>query len=1020
MEKLSMEDWRGLGNGSEDDEWEEDDSRVGKHGTEGKTREQIAKECLEHDQKHRIGVRSPRPLCVVDALNTQGELLRKGDKFESRAAVSIAEAEYQEANLTRSVHVHSSSLRLQTTCRYQGESSCPCKFTATFSSKSHGWTVIELTPHQRCSDVNAQKGNHPAYSRSQLTQLATGAVDAWSQSRSTNLLSNELVWNSINTHVRRRPDDSFLRRLKADALEALEGNPEEEVANLPAIVNCLNECGHKASFKVVDRAVLVDMLVEVAENQHKADQQRKKKDDKEHNMKEFDKESARQSASERVGDTENHILCVHFTPSTTLRMVNGTTQHIVLVTFVDSARMLNGTGGALVSTVAQDAQHSNLAMTYTISTFLPECKQLWEIHQRQVTTVFPSYYRDFIQVNDWNPGLVACNRRMNIAQLSCSHHRGPNFNSNASAADRVVYHKGLKALTKSKLEEVKTQYSVTGLRYANKNITDEEQYMCCVRSPGLFGATTQSAVEGNNSANITVRKASHITCALKKLVEGEGGRYERSREKAQNHPTDRAFPPRIQKSLEEHVLSKAGEYNVNTSQSSGGWKVAEVVSRKDPADRCISRLNTNHSAPGPLTQGSCGRPHLYGHPDKHNAAHAAAIGVRIQDVTDRRLTTAGWKEMYEVGGDFEVPVWSQALDEHPADNSLSLPPKPSRKVGRPDLKRKKSWSEGRRKSKKAKVDKKRDENSEDELDFLLATKEDFPDKRTSCGPKHLTRTASQVVAWPLPQNADAIERQIASRKRECPYIKIHLGKLPHSLVESFTSKPCDDKGFGMTDESLSRLADVQNDVDPMKYWLDDDAINTYAQIERRIYELKSDREKARLPGSVFFNSYTVTKLLISAKAQAYTNTKRWLKKKLLQAIEEPAIKYCFFPVNVNNTHWRLIVLVLDGNEIWDCESLGGGHNPLAAQRVKLVLQQMGREEGIAQLDVDWQIKFVSHPYLMRQTDPTSCGLIVCCLMRCLCSGMEMKDMSVRVAFDQKDMPQIRSKLRTLLSNFVIK
>mmetsp|Transcript_37445 Transcript_37445/g.69723 ORF Transcript_37445/g.69723 Transcript_37445/m.69723 type:complete len:183 (+) Transcript_37445:1-549(+) len=85
-----------------------------------------------------------------------------------------------------------------------------------------------------------------------------------------------------------------------------------------------------------------------------------------------------------------------------------------------------------------------------------------------------------------------------------------------------------------------------------------------------------------------------------------------------------------------------------------------------------------------------------------------------------------------------------------------------------------------------------------------------------------------------------------------------------------------------------------------------------------------DRDKAlcALPGSTrkpshYFNSFFVSKLL-EGGTYTYKNVKRWSKKFDIFTKEK-----VFFPVNISNTHWTMMVAFIQQKRIVYYDSMGG-------------------------------------------------------------------------------------------------
>jgi len=103
-------------------------------------------------------------------------------------------------------------------------------------------------------------------------------------------------------------------------------------------------------------------------------------------------------------------------------------------------------------------------------------------------------------------------------------------------------------------------------------------------------------------------------------------------------------------------------------------------------------------------------------------------------------------------------------------------------------------------------------------------------------------------------------------------------------------------------------------------WLNDEAINFYMCLlmdrDEKRYEQQNNCTKKR-KSSHYFNSFFLVKLIMNEK-YTYSNVKRWTKK--FDVFQKDKI---FIPVNINNSHWTMIVVFVQKKEIHYYDSMSG-------------------------------------------------------------------------------------------------
>jgi hypothetical protein len=100
-------------------------------------------------------------------------------------------------------------------------------------------------------------------------------------------------------------------------------------------------------------------------------------------------------------------------------------------------------------------------------------------------------------------------------------------------------------------------------------------------------------------------------------------------------------------------------------------------------------------------------------------------------------------------------------------------------------------------------------------------------------------------------------------------------------------------------------------------WLNDEVINFYMCMLKERDDALCAKDPKRV-ASYFFNSFFLDRLLVTDNGYKYANIKRWSKK-----IDVFKLDKIFFPVNLNNTHWTMMVVYMQLKEIHYYDSMSG-------------------------------------------------------------------------------------------------
>ena len=101
-------------------------------------------------------------------------------------------------------------------------------------------------------------------------------------------------------------------------------------------------------------------------------------------------------------------------------------------------------------------------------------------------------------------------------------------------------------------------------------------------------------------------------------------------------------------------------------------------------------------------------------------------------------------------------------------------------------------------------------------------------------------------------------------------------------------------------------------------WLNDEVINFYMLMLKERDELMCDKVATRKP-SHFFSTHFVTKMLgYKVDQYDYPGVKRWTKKLKVFSYDK-----IFFPINIRDTHWTLLVVYVQKRELIYYDSMNG-------------------------------------------------------------------------------------------------
>ena len=121
-------------------------------------------------------------------------------------------------------------------------------------------------------------------------------------------------------------------------------------------------------------------------------------------------------------------------------------------------------------------------------------------------------------------------------------------------------------------------------------------------------------------------------------------------------------------------------------------------------------------------------------------------------------------------------------------------------------------------------------------------------------------------------------------------------------------------------------------------WLNDEVINFYMNMLMERDQRRSDQSAGKVRSSHFFSSFFMVKLLQNGK-YTYANVKRWSKK--FDVFSKDKI---FIPVNINNSHWTLLVVYIQKKEIHYYDSMSGSGRTYTNAAMKVSYSVYGMDE----------------------------------------------------------------------------
>ena len=195
-------------------------------------------------------------------------------------------------------------------------------------------------------------------------------------------------------------------------------------------------------------------------------------------------------------------------------------------------------------------------------------------------------------------------------------------------------------------------------------------------------------------------------------------------------------------------------------------------------------------------------------------------------------------------------------------------------------------------------------------------------------------------------------------------------------------------------------------------WLNDEVVNFYMcllQDRSKQNFTESHRNYSYRPlqmrSSHYFNSFFMAKLLEDG-IYNFSRIKKWTKK--INVFEQERI---FFPLNVGNVHWNLLVVFVQEKKICYYDSKHGDGKRYLEALMQWVedIGQNPNNNNQHKVHVDkknWTLLNVSGDDFPYQTNEFDCGIFVCMFSDFLTDGLPLNELS------ENDMKHYRQKIGT--------
>jgi Ulp1 family protease len=215
-----------------------------------------------------------------------------------------------------------------------------------------------------------------------------------------------------------------------------------------------------------------------------------------------------------------------------------------------------------------------------------------------------------------------------------------------------------------------------------------------------------------------------------------------------------------------------------------------------------------------------------------------------------------------------------------------------------------------------------------------------------------------------------------------------------STIEAVTSGPrntevlIDKFNVEMTRHSMTTLRD--------NCWLDDEVINFYMQLLKQRDEALCATNPQRRP-SLFMNTFFMQKLLDTPTGYCYANVKCWTKKFDVFAHDK-----MIFPINLNNTHWTLLVIYFQRRRIQYYDSMAGQGVKYLRGALRWLNDEFQERKGGVD-ESDWELVPCIQAQTPQQHNGVDCGAFTTMFADFISDDLEL-------SFGQEHIPLFRRRI----------
>lgn len=182
-------------------------------------------------------------------------------------------------------------------------------------------------------------------------------------------------------------------------------------------------------------------------------------------------------------------------------------------------------------------------------------------------------------------------------------------------------------------------------------------------------------------------------------------------------------------------------------------------------------------------------------------------------------------------------------------------------------------------------------------------------------------------------------------------------------------------------------------------WLNDEVVNFYMHmLKERDTSLCELHPNERTP-SHFFNSFFMQKLLeFSKTGYDYSQVKRWTKKVDLFEMDK-----VFFPINISNSHWTMLVVFMKKRKIQYYDSMAASGRKYLEAIMRYIKDEHQAKKGTPIDMSDWEIVSCKRNETPQQHNGYDCGVFSIMFADFLSDNLELH-------FSQEDISDMRLKI----------